>query len=141
MDSLVLPPQLQALIAAGRWPATPLEALRQNSRPLAPVERIRTLAPDEDSLYLSPPPFTTIRDRLARERFWSEPEADPSGIDPDRTILLGDFGLGSDAPIVLDYRLDANDPRVLRLRWSRTEGNRWIVAAPDFATFVKVIGL
>lgn len=35
------------------------------------------------------------------------PMSDPGGIGVDQTIVLGDFGLGSDTPIVLDYRLDA----------------------------------
>ena len=61
------------------------------------------------------------------------PLAEPEGIGPDLARIVGDFGPGSDAPIVLDYRFDAVQPQVLRLRWSRSEGNRWIVAAPVLA--------
>ncbi|MFZ6178609.1 hypothetical protein [Nannocystis pusilla] len=42
---------------------------------------------------------------------------------------------------MLDYRPGAPGPRVLRLQWSRSEGNRWIVAAPDFAAFAAALGL
>ncbi|MFY0540874.1 hypothetical protein [Nannocystis pusilla] len=73
--------------------------------------------------------------------FWREPMADLDGIDPDLASILGDFGLGSDAPIVLDYRSGPARPRVLRLRWSGREGNRWIVAAPDVAAFAAALGL
>ncbi|MBZ5715105.1 hypothetical protein [Nannocystis pusilla] len=141
MDGLPLPPLLQTLLDSGRWPRTASEALRQNSAPRASQERVRALAPEEDGLYLAPPPFATVRSLMARQPFWSDPEADPRGIDPDLALVLGDFGLGSDAPILLDYRLDARQPRVLRLRWSWSEGNRWIVAAPDFAGFAAALGL
>lgn len=49
--------------------------------------------------------------------------------------------MGSDAPIVLDYRLDAVNPRVLRLLWTIGAGNRWVVMVPDFATFFAALGL
>lgn len=67
--------------------------------------------------------------------------SDPGGIDVDQTIVLGDFGLGSDAPIVLDYRLDTANLCVLRLRWSIGAANCWVVMAPDFVTFVAALGL
>jgi hypothetical protein len=31
-------------------------------------------------------------------------------ITPDPSILIGDFGLGSDSPILLDYMRDATKP-------------------------------
>ncbi len=68
--------------------------------------------------------------------------ADPDGISFDLALDIGDFGLGSDAPIFLAYREDAAIPRVLRLRWpSPTDGHQWVVMAPDFDTFVQALGL
>ncbi len=141
MISLALPPLLNELIAAGRWPRTPAEARRQNLAPLVSVARIQALAPEESGLYLENPPFMTVRAVLADGSFWNEHTADLGHIDVDRTIIIGDFGMGSDAPIVLDYRLDAANPCVLRLKWSSGAENRWVVMAPDFATFVAALGL
>ncbi len=59
-------------------------------------------------------------------------------IDPDNTIIIGDFGLGSDAPIALDYRKDKNNPAVIRLCWTK-ESNHWVEIAPNFAEFSKYI--
>lgn len=141
MIPLALPPLLNELIAAGRWPRTPAEALRQNLAPLVAVARIQALAPEESDLHLEAPPFMTVRAVLADGSFWNERTADLGHIDVDRTIIIGDFGLGSDAPIVLDYRLDAVNPRVLWLLWPSEAQNRWVVMAPDFATFVSALGL
>jgi len=105
------------------------------------MAQIQALAPDESDLYLEAPPFVTVRAVLADGSFWNERTADLGNIDVDRTIIIGDFGMGSDAPIVLDYRLNAVSPRVLRLRWSIGDENRWVVMAPDFATFVAGLGL
>jgi hypothetical protein len=68
--------------------------------------------------------------------------AAPEGIDFDLALDIGDFGLGSDAPILLDYRVDAENPRVIRLRWSPGgEDNRWVVMASTFDSFVEALGL
>ncbi|WAS96886.1 hypothetical protein [Nannocystis punicea] len=138
---LPLPPLLVLLIDQGRWPRTREEALGQHRRPWVELTRIHALAPEEDGLYLARPPFVTVRAEMARNPFWGDPLSDPGGIDPDLALVLGDFGLGSDAPILLDYRLDLAQPQVLRLLWSRSEGNRWVVAAPDFAGFAAALGL
>ena len=59
-----------------------------------------------------------------------------------RILDIGDFGLGSDAPILLDYRGDVANPRVIRLRWAGGgKGNEWVVMAPDFSSFVAALGL
>lgn len=138
----VLPPLLRTLVEAGRWPRTQEEALKQNTSPRVSGDRIRALAPEESLIFLEPPPFSTVRQLGAAHPFWRGPMADPNGIDPDRTIVLGDFGLGSDAPIALDYRHDAANPRVIRLRWVGPDTpNRWVVMAPDFASFAAALGL
>jgi hypothetical protein len=55
---------------------------------------------------------------------------------------IGDFGLGSDAPILLDYCESPEPPCVIRLRLSpHGRENHWVVIAPDLETFVREIGL
>lgn len=139
---LAVPRLLDELIAAGRWPRDSKEAMAQNLKPLAPPERVQALAAEEKWLYLLPPPFYTVRQKSESNPFWLWDMAAPRGIDFDLALDIGDFGLGSDAPILLDYREDAANPRVIRLRWSGNgKANKWVVMAPDFVSFVEALGL
>ena len=139
---LPLPPLLSEMLETGRWPRDSREANAQNLRSLADRERVRLLAPGEERLFLYPPPFATVSEhrRAEGEQFWGQ-MADPDGINPDLALVIGDFGLGSDAPILLDYRYHADDPRVLRLRWHPHRVTKWEPLAPDFLRFVEVLGL
>lgn len=137
---LAVPQLLKDLLVCGRWPRNTEEMSRFRVAP----ERIAKLAPEETFLCLLPPPFQTVRERSKTNPFWTWPMADPGGIDFDLALDIGDFGLGSDAPILLDYRDDPMNPRVLRLWWSpvgKGDNNKWVVMAPDFGTFVNVLGL
>jgi hypothetical protein len=143
------PALLEELIAEGRWPRSVEEQLRQNlSQPRVPAERIKRLAPEESEIFLLAPPFRTVREyassnsRRYRMDWWSDPIAAPSEIDFDLALDIGDFGPGTDSPILLDYRTSPEVPCVIRLRWSPGGGeNHWVVMAPDFETFVRELGL
>jgi hypothetical protein len=141
---LYLPRLLGQLIEGGRWPGTIEAAGRQNFHPLVDSDRIRGMAPEESTIYLNPPPFRTIRDRVKDKEspFWRHPMSAPSEIDFDLSVMIGDFGDGSDAPILLDYRVNLEEPQVIRLRWRLPQNdNHWVVMAPDFETFVHSLGL
>ncbi len=140
---LAIPRLLEELVAAGRWPRDSKAATVQNLRPLALPERVQALAPEEHLLYLLPPPFYTVRQQSTDNPFWSSDVAAPHGIDFDLTIAIGDFGLGSDAPVLLDYRDDPTNPRVIRLRYPSVGANdtQWVLMAADFAAFVETLGL
>ena len=65
-------------------------------------------------------------------------------IDPDLTLIIGDFGLGSDAPLALDYRTGIT-PSVIRLRhicdkeiWDKMTSS-WVQVAPTFDNFLQMI--
>jgi hypothetical protein len=63
-------------------------------------------------------------------------------IEPERALIIGDFGMGSDAPIILDYRNADSDPPVLRLRWSEgRDNNAWVRCAASFDEFADMLGL
>lgn len=116
----------------------------QQSRPLVPAERVRLFAEDESLICLAPPPFSTIaqeRDAGGSGDFWPRFGA-LDQIEPEKALSIGDFGLGSDSPIVLDYARDAMNPPVLRLRWrSRDGANEWVQGARDFDEFATMLGL
>ncbi len=139
---LAIPRLLEELLAGGRWTRNASEAMAQNLKSRVPRERVRALAPDEDLLYLLPPPFQTEREKSKVNPYWNSPMAAPDAIDFDLAVDIGDFGLGSDAPILLDYRVDAANPRVIRLRWSPDgKDNQWVLMSPDFDSFVQELGL
>jgi hypothetical protein len=135
---------LTELIASERWPRDADEAESQNLRSLVTVERIKLLAPEESRLYLLAPPFQTVRACSKSNAWWMSENAAPSEIDFDLCLDIGDFGLGSDAPILLDYQYNFARPRVLRLRWSQDVPrgpNHWVLLAPDFEAFATALGL
>jgi hypothetical protein len=90
---------------------------------------------------------------LAREsattgvvKFWSKFGAWHE-IRPELALVIADFGLGSDAPIVLDYQDDQNSPSVMRLKWGSSDGrifdgthNHWVRCADGFEEFISVLG-
>lgn len=139
--TLTIPKRLTALIESGFWPRDHNEAQRQNLDCLVSETVIRSFAPEEDKIFLYPPPFYSITSMIsANEGFWSQPSAAVQEIDPDLTLVIGDFGLGSDAPLALDYRTSAAEPRVIRLRWSnRGDDNHWAEVAPTFGAFAAYL--
>jgi hypothetical protein len=142
---LRIPDLLERLIAEGRWPRSNV-VQKQDSQPLVGTDRVKELAPEERAIYLHAPPFRPLsgRTRDGKWDFYSDPMSAFWEIDLDLAFEIGDFGIGSDAPILLDYRENLEEPRVIRLRWSDDcppINNHWVVAAPDFATFVRVLGL
>jgi DNA polymerase ligase (LigD)-like protein len=135
-----IPQLLTRLIAEGRWPATGADVIEQELSPLVSKDRVSLLAPEETQICLYPPPFHTVRELALDDPFWCEPLSDPSAIDFDQVVAIGDFGIGSDSPILLDCPENFENPRVIRLRCSERE-NKWVLMAEDFPTFVNVLGL
>ena len=145
VDGLPIPHRLVELIDRGLWPRTGAEARRQNSSSLVPAERIHLFAPEEDKLYLMAPPFqtvATIRESQGKGKFWDRFAA-PEGIKPELSVYIGNFELGSDSPILLDYREDRSNPTVIRLKWRKAQGlpNVWVRCADNFDQFAEILGL
>jgi hypothetical protein len=136
VDGLCIPDQLLAMLAEGRWPRTAEEATKQNLHSRVPEDRNRTLR----RIYLYAPPFHTIArittgpGRDFYSRFGALHE-----LVPEASVEIGDFGLGSDAPILLDYWSGPTEPQVIHLEWA--DPNYWVVMAPSFAEFVELLGL
>jgi hypothetical protein len=143
---LPLPALLSQLVAAGVWPADGKAVWAQYQRPLASPERVRRFAAEETEIHLCSPPFHTIADELASasavvvNEFWKRHGA-LDEIIAEKALILGDFGLGSDAPIILNYAVDAFDPPVFRLRWLPNKATKWVQGARNFAEFALLLGL
>lgn len=143
VGALPLPVRLVALIEAGIWPQTLDETNWQNIRPLASPDLVRGLVPVESTIFFWPPPFSTIAKVAAdpRETFYRKYGA-LEQIRPEACIGIGDFGLGSDSPILLDYSQHPTEPRVLRLQWSAYDGpNEWVEMAGTFDEFADRLQL
>ncbi len=138
-----LPARLKRLVESGWWPHDYRSEIRQNLHSLIPEDRVRAFAAEESIIFLNQPPFPVVSSLVAsNEQFWTSDQACPSGISFEHTVVLGDFGLGSDAPIVLDYRTDALRPRVLRLRYgyvNATSQTDWVTAAVDFDAMCDIL--
>ena len=116
----------------------------QQLHPIVSADRVRRFAAEETLICLQRPPFRTIakvRTAGGAGDFWDRFGA-LDQIDPERALIIGDFGLGSDSPIVLDYARNSSNPPVLRLRWGpRGEGNEWVEGARSFDEFAEMLGL
>jgi hypothetical protein len=61
---------------------------------------------------------------------------------PEQALVIGDFGMGSDSPIILDFAANQSNPPVLRLRWhSECQYTEWAQGAKDFDDFANMLGL
>lgn len=144
VHGLHIPELLVTALETGRWPRTHSEANAQNLQCICCSQGIQQLAPGQRELFLYHPPFATVADNVVGDgiHYWNRFGA-LDQLDPARAVIIADFGIGSDSPIVLDYRTGPTEPRVIRLVWpdSRQPIHRWEVMAPDFYTFFTVLGL
>jgi hypothetical protein len=143
---LPLPARLTYLLATGVWPsADGPSMIAQQLNPSISADRVRRFAAEESLICLQPPPFPTIAQERAAGGagdFWDRFGA-LDQIVPEKALIIGDFGLGSDSPVILDYARNASNPPVLRLRlhWGPDRRNEWVQGAQDFDEFTEILGL
>lgn len=136
INGLRLPESLLRLINAGRW------------RCPNDMSKINEVFPDHGDMS-----FYSF-DRMPIENaFWldkdspvflgtPDPTRPPGDLDPQRSVLIADMGIGTDQPIALDYRSDPADPPVVTLQWAeRGRSNRWVTIAPNVEAFADLLGL
>ena len=145
MGVLQLPIRLERLITTGEWPdARSLGLDDRRWLDAIPKERVQAFAPEEEVIYLAKPPFRTVADEMEKqeeEDFWVRCGT-LYQINPDRALIIGNFGFGSDAPIILHYSRYGTRIPVMYLRWGPYgRDNAWIEGAPDFDAFAAMIGL
>jgi hypothetical protein len=166
IEGLELPTQLISLIEARIWPRTDADFRAQHSQPRATKDRIRLLSPNDDHLDLMAYESLCLlsteiasydrfyqRENIRPELGFWQTDGDLENIDPTLAITIADFGLGSDSPIVLDYRASPTQPTVLRLAWESAgvehspdrdiylHRTRWVQCAQTFDHFVELTGL
>jgi len=115
--------ELKQLVDDGLWPLNNHACQLQNLHPLIPREIVRSFAPDEETIVLYPYPFCTVAEARKSNKYWENERSAIEEIDPALSLVIGDFGLGSDTAIILDYR--TAQPRLLRLQWGADE-NHWV---------------
>ncbi len=140
-ERLPIPSSLLRLVERGVWPRTSNDCMSQNLEPVIPDASIRAWAPEETRVYFYTIPKFCIQTLIDNgDSFWLNALQAPQELDFRLSAAIGDFGIGSDAPIILDYRDCIDIPTVLRLRWS-SGGNHWIRVADTFDAFVSMTGL
>lgn len=144
MIEFPLPEGLARLLATGVWPSANGPSMTaQQLNPSRPADRVQRFASEESLICLQPPPFPTIAQQRAAGGagdFWERFGA-LDQIVPEKALIIGDFGLGSDSPVILDFASDASNPPVLRLRWGPDQRNEWVQGARDFNEFAEMLGL
>src|SRR6516225_4962415 len=104
--ALPLPEGLSRLLSSGVWPSAAGPSMTtQQFQPLVAPQNVKRFADDESLICLQPPPFYTVanyRDGDGSGDFWQKFGA-LDQIVPELALVIGDFGLGSDSVVVLDY--------------------------------------
>jgi hypothetical protein len=141
-NDLPIPSRLSALLEVGAWPRDWREMNAQNLRPRFSANQVRRIAAEESEICLQSPPFRTVADHAASAGsggFWPRFGA-LDQIVPEKVLIIADFGLGSDAPIALDYSDRTGDPAVIRLRWEYPR-TQWVKCAESFDEFAGILGI
>jgi hypothetical protein len=138
---LPIPDHLTALIAQGAWtaPGTARGMMLNLGEDAA-----HRLSLEDDQLILMPPPFHTIADEIAGgNSWWNTGLSNVGEIDYSKALIIADFGMGSDSPIVLYYEPLA-EPVVMYLNWKwedRQPKHSWIRTHSSFLDFAGDVGL
>jgi len=144
-----MPPLIDDMLRQGRWPDSPV----YGKPPTVAGKPVEAIAPGEYEIWLCPPPFHTVdRDNLE----WFEQFRKTDQIDFAKAVIIGDFGPGSDAPVVLDFSDEPAQVKALRITSYPNplagmapgpenanfclEGH-WVTLASSFEQFVELLGL
>ena len=101
-----MPALVDDLLRQGRWPDS------RARRPTVAGRLVEEIMHGESEIWLSAPPFHTVdRDNLE----WFEQFRESDHIEFARAVIIGDFGPGSDAPIVLDFSSEPAEGKALQI--------------------------
>ena len=133
-SNIQLPKVLETLIADGVWPN---ETEAQESWELVSKEELSKVVPDEYKIIFYTPPFYLVSELIESEKdYWLSEEVKIDQITPERVLVLGDFGLGSDTVFALDYSSCNTNPSVIKLCWNIG----WVKISDSFNQFIEDFG-
>lgn len=140
-SDLPIPSLLADLIRSGKW--TPTGTLCGGMFNLGDSAAHR-LSVDDNQLILMPPPFHSIGDEvLDGNAWWMTDLTNVGQIDYERALIIADFGMGSDSPIILYYET-TSEPVVMYLKWTwhgRKPSHSWKQTHSSFEDFAADVGL
>jgi hypothetical protein len=144
VHQLEIPKALCQLIDAGVWPTAPDEVGRQEYEPILGEDAAKVLSPEDTKIVLMNPPFHTIADEVSDgNEWWIEDLSNVGEIDYDKAVIIADFGIGTDSPIILYYD-QPEPPSVMYLKWSwsgMASVHSWVRTHSSFEEFASDVGL
>jgi hypothetical protein len=148
VNGLRIPEALCELVEARVWPGYDTPWQEMNRRCFygdLGAEAAHALSADDDRIVLMKPPFHTIADEVSGGNdFWTRDLTNVGEIEYGKAVIIADFGLGSDSPIILYYQYGL-PPAVMYLRWiSLGRGvhhHHWVKTHDTFSEFARAVGL
>ncbi len=140
---LKIPDKLTYLIAHRHWPTADAHFMGQDIKFIIPEELVQAVFPGERRFCFAKPPFSLVSQMKSEHAcFWDQDIARPDQIVRDLSLVIGDFEIGSDSAVILDYSETPDNPCVKWLRWGRTEPrNEWVTACQSFDEFADRLQL
>ena len=128
-----LPSLLREMLANGAWATTGNEV--DDRIPLRVARRWDSAA---SGIHLTRPSLLVEDIRHVPElgELWNVTD-----VDPEECVVIGDFGIGSDNPIVLDFAYAPPTVRTQDFGRRGELGPVWITIATSFDDFVELLGL
>ena len=133
-------PEILERLSKGAWPGDATAERAQHLRSAVAPDRVVELTHgDQDHLCLKAPPFLRLSAMAESNPWWYECGA-LRHFDPAGAVVLGDFGLGSDAVFVVELQPGSTPGRVLRMRW-HARGPEWVEWFSSLGRLVTELGL
>jgi len=143
-SQLHIPSSLIELIENGVWPNSLESQRKQRLNPKIAKEDVKKISPEDDCIELMRHPFHTIQDEVdGGNEFWTTYLSNVGEIEYDKALIIADFGLGSDSPIILYYK-ESISPTVMYLKWSGNGKNishSWVQTHSSFEKFAADVGI
>ncbi len=136
-----LPEKLIQLATGPYWPKNRNEIQNQYSNHLVSRECLKKLIPEEERLYFYDFPFCTLSETLKEDSSTGSLTMEDGAIlSPEHVIVIGDFGIGSDSYLAIDFNLNRENPRVIKEMWSDfgnvSRQTHWRIVAETFDDLV-----
>ncbi|OZG69944.1 hypothetical protein BTA51_28605 [Hahella sp. CCB-MM4] len=141
-----LPPKLLRLISNSWWPMENSDIIEQDVSPHVSKNLVKALMPEEEKVCFYPYPFLTFQKYIDDGyEFCSLSTENGGNIIPSKVLVIGDFGIGSDALLAVDYSDENSEPRIIKQMWVETdcvsEPAHWRVVSDTVEEFFAALEL